>query len=141
MGQPQGRSRQHKNKLKQKKSFRSKRRKKDTDQIRADMLDPVCVQKITQMEPDGDLPGSGKFFCIACNRHMIDAHALKEHFRSKIHKRRIKKLQEEPYSHKEAEQAGGMGQFTPKDNVVAKTVLDNVVAEISGSSQAEMVTA
>eukprot|EP00040_Diaphanoeca_grandis_P029930 m.176164 g.176164 ORF g.176164 m.176164 type:complete len:156 (-) comp31842_c4_seq12:512-979(-) len=130
MGQPQGRSRHHKNKLGQKKSFRTKRRTRDVDQTRADMLNNVVVQKVAKETTvgDGDLPGMGKFYCLSCNRYMVDAHALQTHLRSKIHKRKIKKLQDEPYSHAEAEQAAGLGTYVPRTDVVSKEVLNEAVS-------------
>jgi len=128
MGQPQGRSRHHNNKLRQKKSFRSKRRTRDTDQIRRDMLDPIIVKKVAETPVDGDLPGMGRFYCMACNRHMIDDHAMKAHLRSKVHKRKIKKLQDEPYSIKEAEEAAGMGNYSARTDVVPKATLNTAVS-------------
>lgn len=37
---------------------------------------------------------------------------MKEHFRSKVHKRRLKALELEPYTVEESERAAGLGNFT-----------------------------
>ena len=57
-------------------------------------------------------------------RHMIDRRALTDHLRTKVHKRKVKDLQEEPYSHKEAEQSGGVGVYVPRTATVERDVLD-----------------
>eukprot|EP00036_Acanthoecidae_sp_10tr_P017538 CAMPEP_0206302544 /NCGR_PEP_ID=MMETSP0106_2-20121207/8777_1 /ASSEMBLY_ACC=CAM_ASM_000206 /TAXON_ID=81532 /ORGANISM="Acanthoeca-like sp., Strain 10tr" /LENGTH=184 /DNA_ID=CAMNT_0053733313 /DNA_START=1 /DNA_END=555 /DNA_ORIENTATION=- len=114
----------YKNNLKTRKSFRSKRRTKDHDLIRGDMLSPEVVQKLADAMPDGDLPGAGQFYCVACDRHMVDKHAIAHHMRSKVHKRRIKELKDEPYSIAEAEQAAGMGHYVQRDAKVSKQVLE-----------------
>lgn len=44
-------------------------------------------------------------------RYFIDDHSMKEHFRSKIHKRRLKALELEPYSIEESERAAGQGSY------------------------------
>ena len=41
------------------------------------------------------------------SRHFIDQTALDDHFRTKVHKRRMKALEDEPYSVAESERAGG----------------------------------
>eukprot|EP00041_Stephanoeca_diplocostata_P024892 m.641067 g.641067 ORF g.641067 m.641067 type:complete len:166 (+) comp22626_c0_seq7:266-763(+) len=88
------------------------------------MLSEAAIQKIASKPADGDLPGLGQFHCVACDRHFIDKQALRTHVRTKIHKRRIKKLRDEPYSLKEAEQAAGMGQFTAKTATVSEAILE-----------------
>lgn len=61
-------------------------------------------------EFDPELPGGGKFYCAETGKHFIDAHALKEHRRSKAYKRRIKQLKEEQYTHAEAELGAGISK-------------------------------
>ncbi|CAJ0766917.1 2275_t:CDS:2 [Entrophospora sp. SA101] len=72
---------------------------------------------------DLELPGSGKFYCIHCARHFIDSHALNEHYRGKLHKRRIKLLKETPYSQKEAEAAVGYST----ENSRNKSLLNDII--------------
>lgn len=45
------------------------------------------------------------------SRYFIDEISLKEHFRSKGHKRRLKDLEEEPYTIEESEKAAGKGSY------------------------------
>ena len=96
MGQPYGRKRQSNKHLAGKKGFRTKRRKKDPDIIRAAMLDEHVLAQLASRPVDHDLPGSGQFFCVACDKHHVDMAALKTHMRSKPHKRRITKLKAAP---------------------------------------------
>lgn len=46
-------------------------------------------------------------------RYFIDEKAMKEHFRTKVHKRRLKALEAEPYTIEESERAAGHGSFVP----------------------------
>lgn len=41
----------------------------------------------------------------------MDGRTLGEHKRSKLHKQRVKELKDIPYSHKEADNAAGMGSY------------------------------
>jgi bud site selection protein 20 len=45
------------------------------------------------------------------SRYFIDSNSLKDHNKSKTHKRRLKDLLVEPYSQEEAERAAGMGSY------------------------------
>lgn len=60
---------------------------------------------------DLDLPGAAQHYCLHCARYFVDDHALKEHFKTKVHKRRLKALELEPYSIEESERAAGFGNF------------------------------
>lgn len=60
---------------------------------------------------DLDLPGAAQHYCLHCARYFIDEHALSEHFKTKVHKRRLKALELEPYSIEESERAAGHGNF------------------------------
>lgn len=63
--------------------------------------------------------GAGDYPCVACSRHFISTEALATHTKTKVHKRRMKALKDEPYSQKEAELAAGLGtdnKRRPKDN-------------------------
>ncbi|XP_069135433.1 zinc finger protein 593 homolog [Argopecten irradians] len=104
------RKKQHKGDKPLKEKYRTKRKTKDWDQIDED-LKPGNAEKLLNQETDFDKPGAGKFYCLHCAKYFIDLHALKEHFRSKPHKRRLKALELEPYTLAEAERAAGMGSY------------------------------
>lgn len=55
-----------------------------------------------------DLPGCGMFPCFECDRFFIDERTQKEHKKTKKHKRRVKELQEIPYTAKESEKCAGL---------------------------------
>nr|XP_039264624.1 zinc finger protein 593-like [Styela clava] len=96
------------------KRLKTKRRTKDVDQIHEDMK-PGNKNKLLNQPIDTDLPGEGQNYCLHCARHFIDITALKSHFKTKVHKRRLKQLATEPYTQEEAERAAGMGNYiTPK---------------------------
>lgn len=69
------------------------------------------VDKLLNQEVDLDLPGAAQHYCLHCARYFIDDKALKEHFKTKVHKRRLKALELEPYSIEESERAAGHGNF------------------------------
>lgn len=60
---------------------------------------------------DFDKPGSAQFYCVHCARYFINDQALQEHFRTKVHKRRLKALEVEPYTIEDSEKAAGHGSF------------------------------
>ncbi|KAG8229948.1 hypothetical protein J437_LFUL011093 [Ladona fulva] len=95
-----------------KKQWRTKRRKRDLDEINEDMK-VENAQKLLNQEVDLDKPGFAQFYCIHCARYFIDDHALKDHFKTKVHKRRLKALELEPYTIEESERAAGKGSFEP----------------------------
>lgn len=64
-----------------------------------------------KQEADIDKPGNAQFYCLHCARHFINNQALQDHFRTKVHKRRLKALEIEPYTIEESEQAAGFGNF------------------------------
>nr|CAD7431481.1 unnamed protein product [Timema monikensis] len=71
------------------------------------------ADKLLNQEVDFDKPGNAQFYCLHCARYFIDDQALKEHFRTKVHKRRMKALELEPYSIEESERAAGKGSYVP----------------------------
>ncbi|XP_066999637.2 zinc finger protein 593 homolog isoform X2 [Anabrus simplex] len=82
--------------------------------INDDMKEENAKELLNQ-EVDFDKPGSAQHYCLHCARYFIDDQALKEHFRTKVHKRRLKALELEPYSIEESEKAAGKGSYnTPK---------------------------
>lgn len=69
------------------------------------------ADKLLNQDVDLDLPGAAQHYCLHCARYFIDEHALNEHFKTKVHKRRLKALELEPYSIEESERAAGHGSF------------------------------
>nr|CAG8458482.1 13948_t:CDS:2 [Entrophospora candida]CAG8509567.1 3094_t:CDS:2 [Entrophospora candida] len=122
------RSRTHKNIRDHYRKYRTRNYTKDLDQIHEDLkkLTDEKMMRIEEKIESGSgekLPGSGKFYCIHCARHFIDSHALNEHYRGKLHKRRIKLLKETPYSQKEAEAAVGYST----ENSRNKSLLNDII--------------
>ncbi|KAF7242376.1 hypothetical protein EYD10_11209 [Varanus komodoensis] len=100
--------------------WKAKRRRRDLDQIHQDML-PENSSKLLRQEPDPDMPGSAQHYCLHCARYFIDLKSMKDHFRSKVHKKRLKQLSEEPYTQEEAERAAGMGSYIPPQKIEVHT--------------------
>lgn len=74
-------------------------------------IKPENAEKLVNQEVDIDKPGAAQFYCIHCARYFIDNHALQVHFRTKVHKRRLKALELEPHTIEDSERAGGLGSF------------------------------
>ncbi|GLD67762.1 zinc finger protein 593 [Lates japonicus] len=102
------------------KTWKTKRRTKDLDQIHSDMK-PETAAKLLHQEVDYDVTGCAQHYCLHCARYFVDMRSLKEHFKSKVHKKRLKQLREEPYTQAEAERAAGMGSYIPPKIVEVKT--------------------
>lgn len=69
------------------------------------------VDKLLHQEVDIDKPGGAQHYCVHCARYFINQQALGEHFRTKVHKRRLKALELEPYTIEESERAAGIGNW------------------------------
>ncbi|XP_068125309.1 zinc finger protein 593 [Hyperolius riggenbachi] len=102
------------------KLWKTKRRVKDIDQIHEDMR-PENAKSLLKQKIDYDLPGNAQHYCLHCARYFVDMKTLKEHFKTKVHKRRLKQLSEEPYTQEEAERAAGMGSYKPPKQIVVQT--------------------
>ncbi|KAI9296542.1 hypothetical protein K502DRAFT_364103 [Neoconidiobolus thromboides FSU 785] len=102
------RKRQHKNIRDNSRKYRTRARTRDLDQIHDDLKEGKKESLLNQ-EFNPDLPGAGQFYCVECSRHFIDERSLKEHTRSKQHRRRLKDLKDGPYTQKDAEAAAGLG--------------------------------
>jgi hypothetical protein len=65
-------------------------------------------------------------------RYFITDQALKEHFRTKVHKRRLKALELEPYTIEESERAAGKGSYQPpkKRKIETQTLMDGPMQKI-----------
>jgi len=82
-----------------------KKRTKDQDQVHEDLKN---LKRFESLPVDEDLPGDGQHYCICCARFFVDANTLQAHFRSKQHKKNLKRAREEPWTQKDAEMAGGV---------------------------------
>ncbi|XP_073522730.1 zinc finger protein 593 [Phyllobates terribilis] len=102
------------------KLWKTKRRVKDIDQIHEDLL-LENAHRLLNQEIDYSLPGNAQHYCIHCARYFVDLKTLKEHFKTKVHKRRLKQLKEEPYTQEEAERAAGMGSYKPPKHIEVQT--------------------
>ncbi|KAI8380813.1 hypothetical protein BD560DRAFT_323812, partial [Blakeslea trispora] len=80
-------------------------------------------------EIDTDLPGLGQFYCVECARHFISENHLTEHLKSKLHKRRVKKLEDEPYTQEEADRAAGISKADNGKRGVRLTTTQDVTME------------
>ncbi|GLG96117.1 Zinc finger protein 593 homolog-like Protein [Gryllus bimaculatus] len=107
---------------------------KDLDQIDNDMKEENA-QKLIHQEIDFDKPGLAQHYCLHCARYFIDDRSLKEHFRTKAHKRRLKDLETEPYTIEESERAGGLGSFSVAKKRKVETQECNSVLEIKPKEQ------
>lgn len=103
------RKRMHKNIKDIKKKYRTKRRTKDLDQVHVDMKEENAKELLDKRDPD--LPGGGAFYCLNCARHFVDDKSLQDHFKTKVHKKRMTALKEKPYTIEESEAAGGQGSY------------------------------
>ncbi|OQR67436.1 zinc finger protein-like [Tropilaelaps mercedesae] len=92
------------------KAIKTKHRARDLDEIAED-LKLQNVRAMIRQPIDFDLPGAAQNYCVHCAKHFISDKALREHLSSRPHKRRLKDLEEEPYSIEESERAAGMGSY------------------------------
>lgn len=70
-------------------------------------------------------------FSIA-RRYFVDKNALVDHYRSKVHKRRLKELELEPYTIEESERAAGLGGSF---SLPAKRKIETLVPKALGADQ------
>lgn len=108
---PQRRKKFHRGDTHLRKGWRLRRRTKDLDQIDEDLQSRA--NQLLNEAVDIDRAGFAQHYCIHCSRDFIDTGALEAHFRTKVHKRRLKALEDEPYTVAESERAAGMGNFVP----------------------------
>jgi len=94
----------------------------------------------TDLSPPTTSPaGLAQHTCVACCRYFADAVSLETHVRGKPHKRRLKKLAEEPYTIEESRRAVGLGvdkgEYGRKKEQEAK---DDAARNKAGAAEATM---
>ncbi|TRM65913.1 hypothetical protein BD626DRAFT_453114 [Schizophyllum amplum] len=89
---------------------RTRVRSKDLDQIQLIDLDPKNRARLEAQELDYEKPGLAQHYCVECAKYYETDTALQSHWRSKLHKRRCKRLAEPAYTIEEAEMAAGLGR-------------------------------
>lgn len=119
MGMVQKRKKMHYGDTHLQRRWRVRNRRRDLDQIDDD-LQTRSAQLINQ-NVDLDKPGFAQFYCVHCAKYFIDDTAMQAHFRTKVHKRRLKALETEPYSIEESERAAGRGSFQKAKKRVMET--------------------
>lgn len=62
-------------------------------------------------EVDFEQPGFAQNYCMHCAKYFINEQAIKAHFTTKVHKRRLKALEDEPYTVADSERAAGHGSY------------------------------
>ncbi|XP_014612045.1 PREDICTED: zinc finger protein 593 homolog [Polistes canadensis] len=108
-----------------KKGWRTKRRTKDLDEIDVDLKEENVKQLLNQ-EVDLEKPGNAQHYCIHCAKYFIDKTALQSHFTTKVHKRRLKALEIEPYTIEDSERAAGKGSYiAPQKRKIETLIKDN----------------
>lgn len=70
------------------------------------------ADELLNQEEDLDKPGFAQHYCLHCAKYFINQRALDDHFRTKVHKRRMKALEDTPFTHEESEKAAGHGSFS-----------------------------
>ena len=96
MGKPQRRTRTSVKDKQGTKSRRTRRRTKDIDQIQDEIArvsklaaaDGASASDPQHRPIDPEKPGLGQFLCVYCDQYFISDAVMKEHLRSKPHKKR-----------------------------------------------------
>ncbi|XP_053948057.1 zinc finger protein 593 homolog [Anastrepha ludens] len=117
MGMVQKRKKMHSGDTHLRRRWRVRSRRRDLDQIDDDLRTKSA--ELINQAVNLDEPGFAQFYCVHCAKYFIDDHAMQAHFRTKVHKRRMKALELEPYTEEEAERAAGQGCYkAPKKRVI-----------------------
>jgi len=111
------RSRTHKAQRDTHRASRTRARTKDLDQIQLIDMDPKNRLKLEAQPLDLEKPGLAQHYCVECAKYFETDHALRSHWRTKVHKRRLKELKEPAYTIEESERAAGLGRESRRPNV------------------------
>ncbi|KAF4610453.1 hypothetical protein D9613_006556 [Agrocybe pediades] len=93
---------------------RTRVRTRDLDQIQLIDLDPKNRAALEAQPLDFEKPGLAQHYCVECAKYYETDAALNSHWRSKVHKRRLKQLREPAYTIEESERAAGLGRETSR---------------------------
>ncbi|KIJ95526.1 hypothetical protein K443DRAFT_108660 [Laccaria amethystina LaAM-08-1] len=99
---------------------RTRVRTKDLDQIQLIDLDPKNRAALEAQPVDFDKPGLAQHYCVECAKYYETDAALHSHWRSKVHKRRLKQLKEPAYTIEESERAAGLGREVRRATAVVE---------------------
>lgn len=78
-------------------------------------------EELLSQSVDLEKPGFAQFYCLHCAKYFTDNHSMQTHFKTKVHKRRLKALELEPYSIEESERAAGKGNFKAAEKRTIET--------------------
>eukprot|EP01094_Clydonella_sp_ATCC50884_P007804 TRINITY_DN1704_c0_g1_i1.p1 TRINITY_DN1704_c0_g1~~TRINITY_DN1704_c0_g1_i1.p1 ORF type:complete len:155 (-),score=49.68 TRINITY_DN1704_c0_g1_i1:426-854(-) len=137
MGQGQRKIGNNKVRNKIKRSYKGKHRRKDADTLFDDMHERA--EKLNNQPVDYDLPGLGQHYCIPCGKYYITEEALSIHQKSKVHKRAVKMIKEEPYRGPDAEARVDNGM--DKTKKIAQMKTDQEEGTVAATSSAPVVAA
>ncbi|GME76488.1 unnamed protein product [Ambrosiozyma monospora] len=90
------------------KRYKTKRRTRDLDLIHKDLSSVESIQALKHQPQDEYQPGLGQYYCLHCAKYFQDNKALVSHLKGKVHKRRVKSLNVNPYSQLESDAASGL---------------------------------
>lgn len=90
------------------KRYKTKRMVRQLDLIYDDLQSKESITKLKDQPLDETKPGMGQFYCIHCAKYFENQHAITGHYKSKVHKRRLKELKVKPYTPLESEAASGL---------------------------------
>ena len=72
----------------------------------------VCVHQFNPSCPvrpvHGPVHRLGQYLCVYCDQYFISEAVMQLHFKQKVHKKRVKAVNDKPYSQRDAEAAVGM---------------------------------
>ncbi|KAM5341646.1 hypothetical protein ACJ41O_014677 [Fusarium nematophilum] len=108
---------------------KTRRKTRDVDQIKADILSPKHLKQFMETKAAEDLPGLGRHYCTECAKWFETDATLVAHRRGKPHKRRVKQIAEGPYTQKEAEAAVGLRTDSGDRNRHATDVDDDIAMD------------
>jgi len=87
-----------------------RRRTRDIDQIKADLLSPKHLAQWKETKAAEDLPALGHFYCTECAKWFESETNLIAHRKGKPHRRRLKQLREELQAQTAAESDANKAQ-------------------------------
>ncbi|KAI4497167.1 hypothetical protein M0802_007651 [Mischocyttarus mexicanus] len=97
------------------------------------------VKQLLNQEIDLDKTGGGQHYCIHCSKYFINKTALHSHFTTKVHKRRLKALEIEPYTIEDSERAAGKGSYIePQKRIIETLTVDNETGTIAKAKLVKM---